>query len=85
VEYVNYFGYEGHSYFLFFLLFSPISFEKFITKIYCLNMHDAPLNSLIDSNVNPKMKIVEGIGVHSFTHNTSGVKGCAGALKWGLG
>jgi len=26
----------------------------------------------------------EGVGVCSLAHSTSGVEGCAGALKWGL-
>jgi hypothetical protein len=38
---------------------------------------DEPPNSLIDSNANPKVKTTkEGIRVHSFIHNTSGVDGC---------
>jgi hypothetical protein len=47
---------------------------------------DAPPHSLKDSNASLKMKTMEeGIGVHSLTHNTSGVKGRAGASRWGLG
>jgi len=40
----------------------------------------------MDSTASPKVKIVkrEGVGVHSLAHNTLGVKGCAGALGWGL-
>jgi hypothetical protein len=39
----------------------------------------------MDSIVNPKMRTTEeGVGVRSLIHNTSGVKGCAGALGWGL-
>ncbi len=37
--------------------------------------------------MNPKVKIAkgEGIGARSLARSTSGVKGCAGALGWGLG
>jgi hypothetical protein len=36
---------------------------------------DAPPNSFIDSNVNPKVKTMEeGVGVHSFAHNISRVR-----------
>jgi len=46
---------------------------------------DAPSHSLKDSNVSLKVKIKEKIvGVCFLTRNTSGVKGCAGALGWGL-
>jgi hypothetical protein len=38
-------------------------------------------------NASPKMKTMEekGIRVRSLTHNISKVKGCVGALRWGLG
>jgi hypothetical protein len=37
---------------------------------------DTSPNSLKDSNVNPKMKIMkEGFGVHSLIHSTLGVRG----------
>jgi hypothetical protein len=41
----------------------------------------------MDSTVNPKVKImkVEGVGVCSLVRNILGVKGCVGALEWGLG
>jgi hypothetical protein len=41
----------------------------------------------MDSIVNPKVKTTEeeGIGVHSLAHNISGVEGCAGVPKSGLG
>ncbi len=50
-------------------------------------MDDAPPNSLKNSNVNLKVKIVEEkrVGVHSLIRNTSGVRGHVGALGWGLG
>jgi hypothetical protein len=48
-------------------------------------MSDAPPHSLKDSNVSPKMKGVEEVvGVCSLACSTSGVKGCAGILGWGL-
>jgi hypothetical protein len=36
--------------------------------------------------MSPKVKTIEGerVGVHSLAHNTLGVKGHAGASKWGL-
>jgi hypothetical protein len=39
---------------------------------------DTPPNSLMDSNVNPKVKITkgEGVGLRSLAHNISGVKRC---------
>jgi hypothetical protein len=49
-------------------------------------LSDAPPNSLEESDVSPKMKTTEKrVGVHSSVCSTSGVKGCAGALGWGLG
>jgi hypothetical protein len=47
--------------------------------------YDTPPHSLKDSNVNMKVKTMEGIGVKSLAHNTSGVDECIGALGWGLG
>ncbi len=49
---------------------------------------DAPPNSLIDSNANPKVKITEEekeVGVCSFTHSILGVHGSIRAPGWGLG
>jgi hypothetical protein len=47
---------------------------------------NAPPHSLENSNVNSKVKIMEKrVGVCSLAHNTSRVKGCARALRWGLG
>jgi hypothetical protein len=45
---------------------------------------DAPPSSLMDSNVNSKVKIVEGeaIGVRSLTCNTSRVGGHAEVPGW---
>jgi hypothetical protein len=50
------------------------------------NIFDAPLDSLMDSTMNPKMKIVEGkrIGARSLARNTLGVEGHVGVLGWGL-
>jgi hypothetical protein len=52
-----------------------------------LSQCDAPPSSLMDPTVSPKMKTTkgEGIGACSLTHNTSGVEGRVGALRWGLG
>jgi hypothetical protein len=40
----------------------------------------------MDSTESLKEKITkgEGIATHSLAHNTSGVEGCVGALRWGL-
>ncbi len=48
---------------------------------------DAPLSSLIDSTMSPKVKTTkgEGVGAHSLVRSTSGVEGCVGASGWGLG
>jgi hypothetical protein len=49
-------------------------------------INDAPLSSLMDSIVSPKMKTTErGVGAHSLARNTSGVEGHVGTLGWGLG
>ncbi len=47
---------------------------------------DAPPNSLLNSNVNPKVKIMgkKIMGIRSLTRNILGVKGHAGVLGWGL-
>jgi len=48
---------------------------------------DAPLNSLIDSTMSPKVKTTKGkgVGAHSLARTTLGVKGGVGASGWGLG
>jgi hypothetical protein len=45
---------------------------------------NAPLNSLMDSTLNPKVNKVEGegVGVFSLARNTSGVEGPVGASGW---
>jgi hypothetical protein len=45
-----------------------------------------PLDSMMDSTANPKVKITEGegVGACSLARNTLGVEGHAGILKWGL-
>jgi hypothetical protein len=44
---------------------------------------DAPLNSLMDSIVNPKVKTTKGrVGIHSMAHNISGVEGHVGVPGW---
>jgi len=40
---------------------------------------------LIDPNVNPKVKIIEGVGVCSFAYNTLRVEGPTRTPGWGLG
>jgi hypothetical protein len=48
-----------------------------------LALHDTPLSSLMDSTMNPKVKIMKGrVGACSLAHNTSGIEGCARALGW---
>jgi hypothetical protein len=48
---------------------------------------NAPPNFLIESNANPKVKIIkeEGIEVRSLACNTSGIERHVGILGWGLG
>ncbi len=48
---------------------------------------DAPPNSLMDSTVIPKVKIVEGkgVGACSLARSISRLKGCAGVSEMGLG
>jgi hypothetical protein len=50
-------------------------------------VNDAPLSSLMDSPVNPKVKTTEreGVRARSLVRNNSRVNGHAGALGWGLG
>jgi hypothetical protein len=46
--------------------------------------NDAPLSSLMDSTMSPKVKTTEGkiVGVRSLARNTSRVEGHAGAPRW---
>ncbi len=48
---------------------------------------DAPPSSLMDSIVNPNVKIMKGerVGARSLACSISGVKGHVKALRWGLG
>jgi len=57
------------------------------TLFVCTNMVWRTPSSLMDLTMSPKVKTVEGerIGVRFFISNTLGVKGCFGALGWGLG
>jgi hypothetical protein len=49
-------------------------------------MSDTSPDSLMDLIATLKVKTMERrIGTRSLTHNTLGVKGCVGALGWGLG
>jgi hypothetical protein len=51
-----------------------------------ITINDTPPHSLKDSNASPKVETMkEGVGVCSLTHSTSGVEGCAGVPRWGLG
>jgi hypothetical protein len=45
---------------------------------------NAPPSSLMDSTTNPKVKTTEGegVGVCFLIHNTLGVEGCVGILRW---
>ncbi len=44
--------------------------------------NDAPLNSLMDSTMSPKVIIVGGIGVHSMVHNILRVEVHIGVSGW---
>jgi hypothetical protein len=59
---------------------------KALGNMHSLNNYiDTHSNSLIDSNASPKVKIMEeGVRACSLAHNTLGVKGRAGAPRWGL-
>jgi hypothetical protein len=46
--------------------------------------HDAPLNSLKDSNVGPKVNAMEGIGICSLTYNILGVRGACWSFGMGI-
>ncbi len=68
-----------------------INWTKIISKLYLEQLKliikrwdDAPLSSLMDSIVSPKMKITVGkrIGAYSLACNTLGVKGHVGAPGW---
>jgi len=50
----------------------------------CRTKADAPPSTLMDSITSPKVKTleVEGVGVRSLAHSTSGVEGCAEASGW---
>jgi hypothetical protein len=50
-----------------------------------LSIHPTLPHSFKNSNVNPKMETMEGVGVHSLTRNISRVKRHVGTLRWGLG
>jgi hypothetical protein len=52
-----------------------ISNVKFMTCIYsCLKCIDALRNSLTDSTLNPKVKIIQGVGLCSLAPSTLGVR-----------
>jgi len=55
-----------------------------LLDILPLYLSDAPPNSLVDSNANPKMKTTKGVRVRSFVQSTLGVKGRVEALGWRL-
>jgi hypothetical protein len=55
--------------------------------IYVLILYEAPpLDSLMDSTTNPRLKTTKGKGVlmRSLVRNTLGVEGHARAPRWGL-
>jgi hypothetical protein len=53
---------------------------------YLMTKSDAPSSSLMDSTTNLKMKTTKrGVRECSLAHNTLGVEGRVGVLKWGLG
>jgi hypothetical protein len=56
------------------------------SKITCLR-NDAPLDSLMDSTMNPKVRITkgEGVGARSLIRSILGVEGCVKAPGWRLG
>ncbi len=58
----------------FYKVVTSSTFNKFIQYA---NNNDTPLNSLIDLNASPKVKIV-GVKVHSIDCNISKVEGCVG-------
>ncbi len=59
--------------------------EHMFTILISYKTVDAPPHSLKDSNVNPKVKTTERVGVQSLARNTLGVEGRARAPLWGLG
>jgi hypothetical protein len=71
---------------------SPISELNIHFKILLYNLIgnrspvvDAPLSSLMDSVVSPKVKTTKkGVGACSLTHNILGVEGDVGVMGWGL-
>jgi hypothetical protein len=62
------------------------SFHYLSQKIFSLGHTNAPLSSLMDSTMSPKVKTSEGeeIGACSLAHSTSGVEGHVVILEWGL-
>jgi len=80
---------EGHGLFRAWKVLVPHSpNENLITFTLKLTptLNDAPPNSLIDLNANPKVKTTEkGVRVRSLGRNTFGVEWCVRALGWGLG
>jgi len=55
------------------------------TSLVLYNLTDAPPNSLKNSNASLKVKIMEGVKVHSLVRSIWGWKGCVRVPGWGLG
>jgi hypothetical protein len=57
---------------------------KKIRIVHSQGLSDTPPSSLMDSNMNPKVKTMEGegVGARSLARNTLGVKGRVGAPGW---
>jgi hypothetical protein len=55
-----------------------------VATTHNMMVFDAPPNSLIDSTMNPKVKIMEGVGIRSLVRNTLVLEGRDEAPRWGL-
>jgi len=73
----------SHMYYV--LTYPPTCLPIYLPTYLPTRPLDTPPNSLIGPNVNPKVKIIEGVGVHSFVCNILGVEGPTKTLGWGLG
>jgi hypothetical protein len=66
-----------------FLMFFMVSAYSKTLSTHPTNVHEAPLNSLMDSTTSPKVKTTEGkgVGARSLTCSTLGVEGRVGAPR----
>jgi hypothetical protein len=56
-----------------------------VATTHNMMVFDAPPNSLIDSTMNPKVKIMEeGVGIRSLVRNILVLEGCDEDPRWGL-